>query len=311
MFTVDYAVIPVDLSTHSRDAWELAKTLGDSPRLHLVHAWGGWPEYLQNVLFPYAPLGEDVVEFEHEIAVEAESAIYDYFDLPAELPDQIDDPAVIRGYPRDVLPEHIQGIGADLVVVGAHGESGVLPHAIGSVTERLIRTARRPVLVARKRRSKPDIERMTVALDLSSGSHVVLQHAIGLAMQLDAELETVYVLPNPLDTDTTQVLSSVIDFVPEKARKQARGRIDAHFDSVVKNLDIPFSHKDEVARLLKDRKLLVGDPAAELIRHAAENDRDLVVVGSQDAARGQNQRIGDVAGAILRDVTCHTLVIPL
>ena len=121
MFSVEYVVVPVDLSASSRGAFALARSIGDSPpKTHLVHAWGGWPTYLERVLFPYAPLGEDVVEFEHEIAVEAEAAIFDTFGLPEELPDDIDDPAIIRGYPRDVLPEHIQGIAADLVVVGSH-----------------------------------------------------------------------------------------------------------------------------------------------------------------------------------------------
>lgn len=311
MFTVEYAVIPVDLSAHSRDAFALAKTLGAAPRLHLVHAWGGWPGYLNNVLFPYAPLGEDAVEFEHEIALEAESAIYDAFDLPAELPDEIDDPAVIRGYPRDVLPEHIQGVAADVVIVGAYGESGLIPNAIGSVAERLVRTAQRPVIVARKRKTKPDITRITVALDLSKGCHVVLEHAIGLALQLGAELETVYVLTDPLARDTTQVLASIIDFSPDKAKKGARPRIDAHFDSVVKSIDVAYSQKNQTAALLKDRKLLVGDPAEELVRHCAQGDRDLLVIGAQDAARDETQRIGDVALAVLRTANCHTMVVPL
>jgi nucleotide-binding universal stress UspA family protein len=174
-----------------------------------------------------------------------------------------------------------------------------------------VRTSRRPVLVARNNSSKPSIRRITVALDLSRGCHVVLEHAIGLAIQLGAELDTVYVLPDPVAADTTQVMASIVEFTADRARKAARGRIDAHFDSVVKNLDIPFAHKDAAARLLKDRKLLVGAPAAELVRHVAENDRDLLVIGSQDATRNTTQRIGDVASSVLRAATGNVLVIPL
>ena len=312
MFTVEYVVVPVDLSASSRGTYALARAINNTPpQTHLVHAWGGWPSYLKNVLFPYAPLGEDVVEFEHEIALEAEAAIFEMFELPDELPEDLDDPAVIRGHARDVLPEHIQGIAAQLIVVGSHGESGLIPNSLGSVAERLVRTAKRPVLVARATSSKPSIRRITAALDLSRGCHIVLEHAIGLAMQTGAELETIFVLPDPAANDTTQVMSSIVQFTADKAKKQARGRIDAHFDSVVKNLDVPFGKKDETARLLKDRKLLVGDPAAQLVSHCAENNSDVLVIGSQDGTRKITQRIGDVAGRVLRTANTHVMVVPL
>ncbi len=312
MFTVDYVVVPVDLSANSRGAYALARSIGDTaPQTHVVHAWGGWPPYFENVLFPYAPLGEDAVEFEHEIALEAEAAIFELLDLPEDLPNDIDDPVVLRGEPREVLPEHIQGIAADLIVVSAQGASGILPHSIGSVTERIIRTSRRPVLVARTTESKPNIKTVTVALDLSRGCRKVLEVAMGFAAQLGAELETVYVLPDPVSNDTTQILASILDFHPDKSKKAARGRIDALFENVVKGIDVAYGEKNDAARLLKDRKLLVGDPGPELVKHCAENDRDLLVIGTQDATRKQSQRIGDVASVVLRESTAHTLVVPL
>lgn len=61
-------------------------------------------------------------------------------DLPVER-------AVVRGRPAAALREYVEESGADLVVMGAHGRSGVSRWMLGSVTERLLRTTDVPVLV--------------------------------------------------------------------------------------------------------------------------------------------------------------------
>jgi nucleotide-binding universal stress UspA family protein len=55
--------------------------------------------------------------------------------------------AVRSGRPHEAIREYAEGHGADLVVVGTHGRSGVERVLLGSVAERVLRTATRPVLV--------------------------------------------------------------------------------------------------------------------------------------------------------------------
>jgi nucleotide-binding universal stress UspA family protein len=53
---------------------------------------------------------------------------------------------VRRGAPWEKLHNVATDVGADLIVIGARGQRG-MPRVFGSVAERLVRTATRPVLV--------------------------------------------------------------------------------------------------------------------------------------------------------------------
>jgi nucleotide-binding universal stress UspA family protein len=54
---------------------------------------------------------------------------------------------VVEGNPADSIIEYAQKNGVDLIVMSTHGRSGVSRFAMGSVTDKVIRTAAAPVLV--------------------------------------------------------------------------------------------------------------------------------------------------------------------
>lgn len=56
---------------------------------------------------------------------------------------------VKRGDPSDTILEEQLKLGADLIVIASHGRSGNARHAIGSVTDKVVRAAQCPVLVNR------------------------------------------------------------------------------------------------------------------------------------------------------------------
>jgi nucleotide-binding universal stress UspA family protein len=57
--------------------------------------------------------------------------------------------AVVRGTPHRAILDYAADHDADLVVVGTHGRTGLNRLLLGSVAERVLRTAERPVLVVR------------------------------------------------------------------------------------------------------------------------------------------------------------------
>ena len=57
--------------------------------------------------------------------------------------------SVSAGYPATVIAARAGTIGADLIVMGTHGRSGVSHLLMGSVAERVMRTAPCPVLTVR------------------------------------------------------------------------------------------------------------------------------------------------------------------
>ncbi|MEL6615625.1 MAG: universal stress protein [Bacteroidota bacterium] len=59
---------------------------------------------------------------------------------------------VVEGDPADAIVDTARVLGVDLVVVGSHGREGVRRALLGSVSERVIRSAPSPVFVARTAR---------------------------------------------------------------------------------------------------------------------------------------------------------------
>ncbi|PSQ00979.1 universal stress protein [Halobacteriales archaeon QS_5_70_17] len=60
------------------------------------------------------------------------------------------------GVPHRIVADYADDHGADLVVMGSHGRSGVRRALLGSITERVLRTTRRPVLVVDARADSVD-----------------------------------------------------------------------------------------------------------------------------------------------------------
>jgi nucleotide-binding universal stress UspA family protein len=58
---------------------------------------------------------------------------------------------LVDGNPRDAIPRAAARMHADLVVVGTHGRTGLDKLLLGSVAERVVATARCPVLTVRGR----------------------------------------------------------------------------------------------------------------------------------------------------------------
>lgn len=57
--------------------------------------------------------------------------------------------AIENGIPHKEILEYADDEGVDLIVMGTHGRSGLDRYLLGSVTERVVRTAEIPVLTVR------------------------------------------------------------------------------------------------------------------------------------------------------------------
>jgi nucleotide-binding universal stress UspA family protein len=56
---------------------------------------------------------------------------------------------VITGSPHRAIREYAEDKDVDLIVIGTHGRTGVERYLLGSVTEKIVRTADVPVLTVR------------------------------------------------------------------------------------------------------------------------------------------------------------------
>lgn len=136
----DRILLPTDGSqgnTRAVDqALELAETTGaDLHVLFVVEDLSYAPEMMDGqVHAKLRQIGEnateEIRERADELGVQVETALED-------------------GIPHREILEYADGNGCDLIVMGTHGRSGLDRYLLGSVTERVVRTAEIPVLTVR------------------------------------------------------------------------------------------------------------------------------------------------------------------
>ena len=102
---------------------------------------------------------------------------------------------VTEGSAAKVILKVAQKEGAGLIVVGRKGVSGHEQNLIGSVTHRILRGARVPVLVTKGTDGRlGDLTKILVPTDFSSDEDIERDHAWKLAKSLGASLTFLYVM---------------------------------------------------------------------------------------------------------------------
>jgi nucleotide-binding universal stress UspA family protein len=169
-----------------------------------------------------------------------------------------------EGSPTDLM-EDLKG--ADLIVVGTSGETGLSKAALGSVAETIFRSSATPVMtVGPHCRSsgaqEAIVARVLYATDFSPGAEIALPYAVSVALEHDAQLILLHV---------------------------ARGK-DAHYTykraaerekaSKILNQLVPAS-----TGLKYDAKYIVGRgaPHEVIVEEATEHRADLIVMGARGA----------------------------
>ena len=198
----------------------------------------------------------------------------------------------------DTILAFAQKQAVDLIVMGTHGRHGLDHILLGSVTEKVLRKARCPVLAVRKPAhefvapgdsAEPvHLRKILVGVDFSTYSERALLYALSLAEEYKAELTALHVMEDfPLHKDLTAVTSEVV--------RQLEGLL-------------PPSARN--SNLLKPR-LRVGKPYEEIIRSARETDTDLIILG----VRGRNALdlaiFGSTTHRVIQKGPCPVLTVPL
>lgn len=137
-------LVPIDFSETSLRALRLAVglTRQGNTRLHLVNI--GVIPYVD--VGPYgASVPAVLIAANDEMAAEAKSALERV--AREEVPQGVEVRTHVRcGFPPEEILSEATECGADLIVIGTHGRTGVERVILGSVAERVIRSAKIPVL---------------------------------------------------------------------------------------------------------------------------------------------------------------------
>ncbi len=136
-------LVATDFSPDSARAVELAKQLATSfgAKLTLAHVCQ-LPAYAFFDGSMYAPTPELVGDIRRDAKRELAAARASLGEMKAET-------VLLEGEPAAELVRYAQSHGIDLVLMGTHGRRGVRRLVLGSVAERVVRTAGCPVLTTR------------------------------------------------------------------------------------------------------------------------------------------------------------------
>ena len=201
------------------------------------------------------------------------------------------EPLLIDDNPSDGLARAAEEVGADLLVLGSHGRSGLERLLLGSVAERAIRLCRRDSLVARGPADQPSCyQRVVVGTDFSSHAAGALQAALAIASP-DATFEVVHCWQTPLVPAGMPAAPLRADI--ERNVAESGERLVAH-------------HRGLGGRL--SFTSVEATPGDGLITRAAETGADLIAVGSHGRRGVKRWLLGSVAEFAIRHAPCSILV---
>lgn len=200
--------------------------------------------------------------------------------------------------PTDVILEHAAG--ADLIVMGTHGRTGLRSLLIGSVTERVVRESERPVLVVRRRDpNRPPLppSRVLVPIDFSPAAAPAVRVAREISELSRGSLALLHVIEDVIVPDFYFPAAPMWFDYPE-LRKTAETRLLDTF-TAAGGPPVPVEYR-----------VMPGRAVLDIPRYAVEWRADLIVLPTHGLGGIDRLLLGSTADKVLRRASCPVLVLP-
>lgn len=217
---------------------------------------------------------------------------------------------VLLGHPRSAVPEHAKKWGADFLIVGSHGGSGLARFLLGSVAQHVLRTAPCSVEIVRASAQNTPLAgkglKILLATDGSECSAAAIRS----------------VAKRPWPTGTCVKLISVVSpFVPvadsatgffyaeqavvaaEAVEKAARSRAT---EAIAQGRELL---SNSSFAQIEQSEPLMGSPKAVILDEAAEWGADMIVVGSHGWRGVDRLMMGSVSESVALHARCSVEVI--
>jgi universal stress protein E len=182
----------------------------------------------------------------------------------------------------------------DLVVVGAHGEHPVHDWFVGSTAETIIKRSSCPVLVV-KQKPKKKYQKIIIPVDFS----LVSQQAVQFAKQVlpNSQMRFLHVEENWYQNISGfEDVSNLSVIIPKKRL----AILQAQMNTFLKNCGT----KTNLVTIKS------GYPASVIVREAAKQRQDLIVMGTEGFSKKHYLMIGRVANRVLYDTKSDIMLVP-
>jgi nucleotide-binding universal stress UspA family protein len=294
MTSIERILCPIDFSDISQHA------------LGYATAIARWYEARLTVLFVYSnvaamdlpPLILDDVDRERLLSEMRRFASC----VPSTVP--VDFLLQEAGFAHDEIVAQASATRADLLVLGTHGRSGFQHLFLGSVTEKVMRKAACPTLIVPPRVPETpapafaQFRRILCPIDFSDSSLAALEYAFGIAEETDAQLTLLHVVEiPPVISDEPAVIGVDLSRVREVTEERARQRLHDLVPEQVR------------AFCTIDTAVIEGRAHREILRQAAEQQSDLVVMGVHGRGALDLLVFGSTTHHVIRASACPVLIV--
>ena len=212
----------------------------------------------------------------------------------------------VSGDAATVILETADHEQADLIAMASTGRGAIGRLTLGSVADRVMRTAEKPVLVVRgydapTSRTLPDINRVVVPLDGSDRALLAIPVAATVAKRLGASIELLTAVDMP------QVVSPAMAYAPAfspelyaEIEEESTRNANAHLDDAVAEF--------EKLGVSAAKHVMLGSAVASIIEFAKHGD--VIVMTSRGQGGFKRWFLGSVAEKLIRDAPAPVLLVP-
>jgi nucleotide-binding universal stress UspA family protein len=191
-------------------------------------------------------------------------------------------------------------IGAQLIVLGTRGHSGLDHLMLGSVAEKVLRTAACPVLTVPPRAQSggqraTDVRQVLCPIDFSPISAQAIAWAVDVTRRTGARLTVLHVCEIPPETGDV----AWPELVAYRDRLDADARLMLH-QSVPEGVR---------STIVADEQLAVGRPYKEILRVAHERQADVIVMGVSGHGAIGRFFLGATVQHVVRRAECPVLTV--
>ncbi len=203
---------------------------------------------------------------------------------------------VVQGNPAPTIVDYADRYGHDLIVMSTHGRKGLSRYLQGSVSEKVVRLSKVPVLTARM---QPDeqlafpYENVLVPTDGSAGATQAAQHGVAFAESLEA---TVHVL-------------SVVDDSSAGLDIRSTGSEQDHEQAATEAIEEVITEAETHGVTDTVRQIEHGDPADAILDYIDANSIDVLVMGTTGRRGTDRILLGSVAEKTVRSAPVPVLTI--
>jgi len=192
------------------------------------------------------------------------------------------------------IAERARALGADLVVLGTHGHTGLKHVLLGSVAERTVEYAPCSVWTVKGARPAAELRTIVAGTDLSAAGSEALAAAAAWARDFGAKLHIVHALQIPMPLIAPYEVA-IPEGVIEGARREALRQLEQAAKSVT--------------GVAVTTELATTPAHAALVDAAERLSAELIVTGSRGHTGFKHALLGSVAERTLRYAPCSVLTV--